>query len=94
MPQPCKSQMPCRSKARISASGTAAPPTKERMPAGSFQRPGLVVCAASKAWIRPIQMVGTPSDSVGGSAVIRSNKSSGCRCGPGNTSLTPIITAP
>ena len=40
MPQPCISQTPCRSKARISASGTAEPPTIERMPSGSCQRPG------------------------------------------------------
>ena len=44
MPQPCSSHTPWRSKARISDSGTAAPPTSERMPAGSFQRPG---CSAS-----------------------------------------------
>ena len=97
MPQPCTIQMPCRSKARISASGTAAPPTSERMPRGSFQRPWFGEpgsCAASKAWIRLIQIVGTPSDSVGGSSCIRSSRSSGCRCGPGNTSFTPIITAP
>ena len=30
--------MPWRAKARISDSGTAAPPTSERMPVGSFQR--------------------------------------------------------
>ena len=40
------------------------------------------------------QKVGTPSDSVGGSSCMRSRMSSGCRCGPGNTSFTPIITAP
>ena len=50
--------------------------------------------AASNAWIRVIQIVGTPSDKVGGSSCIRSSRSSGCRCGPGNTSFTPIITAP
>ena len=44
--------------------------------------------------MRLIQIVGTPSDRVGGSSCIRSSRSSGCRCGPGNTSFTPIITAP
>ena len=44
MPQPWRIQTPCFAKARISASGTAAPPTSERMPRGSFQRPG---CSAS-----------------------------------------------
>ena len=94
MPQPWPRVMPWRAKARISASGTAEPPTSERMPAGIFQRPGCVLCAASKAWIRLIQMVGTPSDSVGGSSCIRSSRSSACRCGPGKTIFAPIITAP
>ncbi len=40
MPQPCWIETPWRAKARISASGTAAPPTSERMPVGSFQRVG------------------------------------------------------
>ena len=34
MPQPCWMVMPWRAKARINASGTAAPPTSERMPLG------------------------------------------------------------
>ena len=95
MPQPCWIQMPCASKARIRLSGTAAPPTNERMPRGSFQRPAWGepgFSEASEVWISDSQMVGTPSDSVGGSAVIRSSRSSGCRCGPGKTSLAPIIT--
>ena len=45
MPQPWPIRMPCLANARISASGTAAPPTSERMPAGSFQRPG---CSTSE----------------------------------------------
>ena len=45
MPQPWTIQMPCFANARISASGTAAPPTSERMPFGSFQRPG---CSTSE----------------------------------------------
>ena len=45
MPQPWTIQMSCFAKARINASGTAAPPTSERMPAGSFQRPG---CSTSE----------------------------------------------
>ena len=79
MPQPCSSHTPCFAKARISASGTAAPPTNERMPRGKVQRPGCVACAWSKAWIKPSQIVGTPSASVGGSTCIRSSRSSGCR---------------
>ena len=67
MPQPGPGVMPCLAKARIRASGPAAPPTSERMPAGIFQRPGCALCAASKVWIRLIQMVGTPKLSVGGS---------------------------
>ena len=39
MPQPCMIQMPCLSKARTSASGTAAPPTSEHMPAGRVTAP-------------------------------------------------------
>src|SRR5690606_4232798 len=58
-------------------------------PSGSFQRPG----CASYVWMSDNQIVGTPSDRVGGSTCIRSSRSSGCRCGPGNTSLAPFITA-
>ena len=42
MPQPCSSQTPCLAKARISASGTAAPPTSERMPLRHLPAPGLL----------------------------------------------------
>jgi hypothetical protein len=42
-------QMPWASKARISASGTAAPPTSERRPVGSFQRPALAEPGLSEA---------------------------------------------
>jgi DNA-binding transcriptional regulator YhcF (GntR family) len=65
-----------------------------RIPAGSRQRPGSSLWARSKRWIRPSQIVGTPSDRVGGSSCIRSSRSSGCRCGPGKTILVPVITAP
>jgi hypothetical protein len=94
MPQPCWIQMPWPAKARMSASGTAAPPTIERIPAGRRQRPGSSAWARSKRWMSPSQIVGTPSDSVGGSSCIRSSRSSGCRCGPGKTIFVPVITAP
>ena len=94
MPQPWPSVTPWRANARINDSGTAAPPTMERRPSGIFQRPGVCACARSNAWISPIQIVGTPTDRVGGSICIRSSRSSGCRCGPGNTILVPSITAP
>ena len=94
IPQPWMIQIPWLAKVRMSASGTAAPPTIERIPAGKRQRPGSSVCARSKRWIRPSQIVGTPSDNVGGSSCIRSSRSSGCRCGPGKTILVPVITAP
>ena len=42
MPQPCSSQTPCLANARISDSGTAAPPTSERMPARQLPAPGLL----------------------------------------------------
>ena len=40
------------------------------------------------------QMVGTPSTKFGFSAWNSASRSSGCRCGPGKTSLMPIITQP
>ena len=90
MPQPCRIQMPCRSKARISASGTAAPPTSERMPRGSFQRPWLRESATAPRR-RPgsgsSRWSARPATSVGGSCCIRSSRSSGCRCGPGKDQL-------
>ena len=38
---------------------------------------------------QPLLAAIAPKDASG-----RSSRSSGCRCGPGNTSFTPIITAP
>jgi hypothetical protein len=41
----------------------------------------------------PIQMVGTPPAMVTRSRCMRSTSDAGSRCGPGNTSLAPHMTA-
>ena len=89
MPQPCTTRRPCLSKSRIIASGAAAPPTTMRMPDGSFQRAG----SCSSACRMPAQIVGTPAVSVTCSDWYRSSRLAASRCGPGNTSFAPIITA-
>ena len=87
MPQPWTMCRPCRSpNASIIARGGAAPPTVMNRIEERSHLPGF----ASSACRIPIQIVGTPAETVILCSTNPSSRVSGSMCGPGKACLTPF----